>query len=71
MKTKYLLASVLIVGLLLVAGLITSSINSKKLCSASKACPTQQKKRVIQPQGSSPDELHYGGLNRLIVSTVR
>jgi len=72
MKTRHLIVPGLAVAVLAVAGVITNNLNNRKMCSVSnKNCPLKQKKQVTKPQGSSPDELHYGGLNRLIVSTFR
>ncbi|MEN9298862.1 MAG: hypothetical protein RLZZ429_1175 [Bacteroidota bacterium] len=72
MKTRHLIVPLAAVSVLAIAGFITNNLNNRKMCSVNnKNCPLKQKKQVIQPQGSSPDELHYGGLNRLIVSTFR
>lgn len=72
MKTKHLFVPGLAVAVLAFAGFVTNNLNGRKMCSVNnKNCPLKQKKQVTQPQGSSPDELHYGGLNRLIVSTFR
>ncbi len=72
MKTRHLFVPGLAVAVLAFAGFVTSNLNSRKMCSVNnKNCPLKQKKQVTQPQGSSPDDLHYGGLNRLIVSTFR
>jgi hypothetical protein len=72
MKTRHLFVTGLAVAVLAFAGFVTNNLNGRKMCSVNnKNCPLKQKKQVTQPQGSSPDELHYGGLNRLIVSTFR
>ncbi|MGV3594711.1 MAG: hypothetical protein ACO1NK_05665 [Sediminibacterium sp.] len=72
MKTRHLFVPGLAVAVLAFAGFVTNNLNGRKMCSVNnKDCPLKQKKQVTQPQGSSPDELHYGGLNRLIVSTFR
>lgn len=72
MKTRHLFVPGLAVAILAFAGFVTNNLNGRKMCSVNnKDCPLKQKKQVTQPQGSSPDELHYGGLNRLIVSTFR
>lgn len=72
MKTRHLFVPGLAVAVLAFAGFVTNNLNSRKMCSVNnKNCPLKQKKRVTEPQGSSPDDLHYGGLNRLIVSTFR
>ncbi len=71
MKKRYLFLPVTATVMLFAAGYITESHNNKKICEASKNCPLKQKKQTVKPQGSSPDEIHFGGLNRLIVSTFR
>jgi hypothetical protein len=72
MKTRHLFVPGLAVAVLAFAGFVTNNLNSRKMCSVNnKNCPLKQKKQATEPQGSSPDELHYGGLNRLIVSTFR
>lgn len=72
MKTRQLFVPGIAIAILAFAGFVTNNLNSRKMCSVNnKNCPLKQKKQVTQPQGSSPDELHYGGLNRLIVSTFR
>lgn len=72
MKARHLFVPGLAITVLAVAGMVTNNFANRKMCSVNnKNCPLKQKKQVTQPQGSSPDELHYGGLNRLIVSTFR
>lgn len=72
MKKRHLLLPAVVTTLLLIAGYVAENVNSRKFCSATnKNCPLKQKKQVTQPQGSSPDEIHFGGINRLIVSTIR
>ncbi len=71
MKKRYLFLPVAATVVLFTAGYITENYSNKKLCEASKNCPIKQKKQITKPQGSSPDEIHYGGINRLIVSTFR
>ncbi|MFX5476873.1 hypothetical protein ABTD55_23400, partial [Acinetobacter baumannii] len=63
MKTRHLFVPGLAVAVLAFAGFVTNNLNGRKMCSVNnKECPLKQKKQVTQPQGSSPDELHYGGL---------
>lgn len=72
MRKRHILLPVMVTAFLVIAGYVTENMSGKKFCSVSKNCPLKQKKQVAQPQGSSPDEMHYGGgLNRLIVSTIR
>lgn len=72
MKTRHLIVPLAAVSILGIAGVITNNFNNRKMCSVNnKNFPLKQKKQVTKPQGSSPDELHYGGINRLIVSTFR
>lgn len=71
MKKRYLFLPAAATLLLFVVGYVTENYGNKKICEATKNCPIKQKKQTTKPQGSSPDEMHYGGLNRLIVSTFR
>lgn len=71
MKKRHIFLPVMVTTFLLIAGYVAENVNSRKFCSSTKNCPLKQKKQLTQPQGSSPDEMHYGGINRLIVSTIR
>lgn len=71
MKKRHFFLPAMVTTLLLIAGYVAENVNGRKLCSATKNCPIKQKKQATQPQGSSPDDMHYGGINRLIVSTIR
>ncbi|TDO26455.1 hypothetical protein [Sediminibacterium goheungense] len=71
MKKRYLFLPVAATVVLFTVGYITENFSNKKLCQTSKNCPSKQEKPPAKSQGSSPDEIHYGGLNRLIVSTFR
>ena len=71
MKKRYLFLPVAAMVLLFAAGYVAKNAATKKICEAGKNCPLKQKKQTQVPEGSSPDEIHFSGLNRLIVSISR